>query len=117
MKVGGVVAKNYDQAVVVDSNTKGSTATFQSDGDIEALALGSTGIWARSAGGKSAIFVDGDVSGKQAGLFIYCDEAGSNDVLVTGTISGKNGVDISYDSAANDSLTNRNGCERSVRIR
>lgn len=105
VKVGGVVSKSYDQAVVIDSDTKGSVATFQSNGDVEALASGSTGIWARSAGGKSSIVVDGDVSGKKAGMFIYCNETGSNDVLVTGTISGKNGVDISYDSATNDSLT------------
>ena len=54
VKVGGVVSKNYDQAVLIDSNTKGSVATFQSSGNIEALASDSTGIWARSAGGKRA---------------------------------------------------------------
>jgi hypothetical protein len=72
---------------------------------VEALDSDSTGIFVRSVGGKSNIVVNGDVSGTQAGLYMYCDEVGSNDVLVTGTISGKNGVDISYDSVENDKLT------------
>ena len=103
--VGGVASENWDKGVEIDSNTQGSTATFESDGDVKALGSDSTGVFVRSVGGKSNVLVDGDVSGKQAGLFIYCNETGSNDVLVTGTISGKNGVDISYNSVENDSLT------------
>lgn len=103
--VGGVVSKNWDRAVEIDSNTKGSTVNFRSNGDVKALASDSTGVFVRSVGGKSNVSIDGDLSGTNAGLYIYCDEIGSNDVLVTGTISGKNGVDISYNSVENDSLT------------
>ena len=105
MRVGGVMSKNWDKAVEIDSNTKGSVANFRSDGDIQALGSDSTGVFVRADGGKSVIAIDGDVSGTKAGMFLYCTEIGSNDVLVTGTISGKNGVDISYDSVVNDNLT------------
>ena len=105
MRVGGVVSKNWDKAVEINSNTKGSVANFRSDGDIQALGSDSTGVFMRADGGKNVIAIDGDVSGTKAGMFLYCTEIGSNDVLVTGTISGKNGVDISYDSVTNDSLT------------
>ena len=105
MRVGGVVSKNWDKAVEINSNTKGSVANFRSDGDIQALGSDSTGVFMRADGGKNVIAIDGDVSGTKAGMFLYCTEIGSNDVLVTGTISGKNGVDISYDSVMNDSLT------------
>ena len=105
VRVGGVSSKNWDKGVEIDSDTKGSIATFQSDGDVEALGSGSTGIFTRADGGKVNVIVNGNVSGTDAGLHIYTTEIGSNDVLVTGTISGKNGVDISYDSIMNDSLT------------
>ncbi len=103
--VGGVVSNKWDRGVEIDSNTKGSILTFQSDGDVKAVASGSTGIFARADGGKTSITVDGDLSGTKAGIFIYSVNGGANDVLVTGTISGKNGVDISIDSVDNDSLT------------
>ena len=105
MRVGGVVSKNWDKAVEIDSNTKGSIVNFRSDGDIQALGPDSTGVFARADGGKNVIVIDGDATGTKAGMFLYCSETGSNDVLVTGTISGKNGVDISYNSVENDSLT------------
>ncbi len=105
VRVGGVLSKNWDKGVEIDSNTKGSVATFQADGDVQAVGSGSTGIFSRADGGKVFVVVNGDVSGTDAGLYVYTTEIGSNDVLVTGTISGKNGVDISYDSVLNDSLT------------
>ena len=105
VQVGNVISKKWDKAVEIDSNKKGSTVTFQVDGDVKALDSGSTGMFVRSVGGKTAIVVNGDVSGTQSGMVLYTDEIGSNDVLVTGTISGKNGVDISYDSIEKDSLT------------
>lgn len=103
--LNGVVSKNWDKAVEIDSESKGSLVNFYSTGDIEALAPDSAGLFVRSVGGKSVVGIDGDLSGTNAGLRIYCDEIGSNDVLVTGTITGKNGVDISYDSITNDTLT------------
>lgn len=105
VRVGGVVSKNWDKGVEIDSDTKGSTVAFQSDGNVEAAGSGSTGIFSRADGGKVNIIVNGDVSGTDAGLYIYTTEIGANDVLVTGTISGRNGVDISYDSVMNDTLT------------
>ena len=105
VQVGGVESQKWDKAVEIDSNTKGSTVTFKADGDVKALASDSTGVFARSDGGKSVIVVDGDLSGTTAGLYLYCTETGANDALVTGTISGKNGVDISHDSVTNDTLT------------
>ena len=93
---------NNRVSITVNGNV---TATMDTDDDGE-LAEGMS-LTTEGSGNSTAVVVDGDVTADRRGLGIITDDSGAVDVVVTGTISGRD-VGIGFDgdiNADNTSLT------------
>ena len=92
--------------VYLDSYNAGSEVHFISLGDVDATtSKNPNGMIANVHGGQETILVDGDIKGRSCGLYLDNSSNGSNEVIVTGTISGNSGVSIAYGDRDNTALT------------
>gem|GEM_PF-7017872 len=96
-------AKGHYNGIYVEADKAGSEATVTVNGNVTGGLT--SGVNAVARGGQTTVLVYGNVSTDSNGLYLNGSTDDKNDILVAGTLSGRNGVSVDYGASQTDSLT------------